>query len=214
MTRVYLIRHGETDWNRDGICMGQLDIPLNDRGRRQAELTAERLSSESIDVIYSSDLSRVLETAQAIAARHGLEPLVRRDLRELHYGHWQGYTREEVEIRFPEAFSVSATDMGFRPKAGESRVELHERALRAFAEIVEQHRGQTVVIVTHGGVIRSLVNHVLQEGSEHGKGIFYSWGFLCNNCSITLVEEGEEGRLQIRTLNDLCHLGSRDNWTL
>jgi broad specificity phosphatase PhoE len=210
MTRVFLIRHGETDWNRDGICMGQLDIPLNERGKRQAELAAERLSGESIDVIYASDLSRALETAQMIAARHGLEPIVRRDLRELHYGHWQGYTREEVEVLYPEAYSVSATDMGFRPKAGESRLELHERALRAFHEIVEKHSGQTVAIVAHGGVIRSVVNHILQEGSEQGKGIFFSWGFLCSNCGITLIEESEEGRLQIRTLNDLCHLASLD----
>jgi len=211
MTRIYLIRHGETDWNRDEICMGQKDVPLNERGRRQAALTAERLAAEPIDTVYTSDLSRALETARLIAERHGLVPIPRRDLRELDYGCWQGLKSEEIRERFPQAFAIGAEgedSLGFQPESGESRLQLYRRAVRAFEEILQEHPDQTVVIVTHGGVIRCVVNSILQRGSNQGKerGIFYSLGFACDNCAITLVEARDDGLLRIISLNDTCHL--------
>ncbi len=214
MTRMYLIRHGETDWNRDEICMGQMDIPLNEQGRRQAALTAERLASEHLNIIYSSDLSRAVETAQIIARRqpHHPEVIVRKDLRELHYGHWQGYKREDLEERFPEAFTAGdphrVDPLSFQPKGGESMRQLYERAVRAFQEILEKHQGQTVAIVAHGGVIRHVVNYVLQQGAplfRDAQDTFISFGFAVSNCGITLIQQEPEG-LVIRTLNDTCHL--------
>ncbi len=213
MTRVYLIRHGETDWNRDEICMGQMDIPLNERGRRQAERTAERLAPERLDVIYSSDLSRAVETAQIIARRqpHPPEIVRRRDLRELHYGHWQGYRFEDLRERFPEAFREDAPrhadPLRFRPEGGESVQQLYERAVRAFREILAGHPGGTVAIVAHGGPIRHIVEWVLQRGAPRFRDgeAFVSFGFAVSNCGITLIQQEPEG-LVIRVLNDTCHL--------
>lgn len=210
MTRIYLIRHGETDWNRDEICMGQMDVPLNEQGRRQALLTAEHLASERIDAIYTSDLSRALETARPIAECHGLNPITRRDLRELDYGRWQGLRSEEIRRRFPQAFTIGAEgedSLGFQPEGGESRLQLYKRVTQAFEEILQGHPNETVVIATHGGVIRCLVNYVLQRGSNHqNKGIFYSLGFACDNCAITTIEARDDGRLWIVSLNDTSHL--------
>ncbi len=212
MTRTYLIRHGETDWNRAGLCMGQMDIPLNELGHRQAELTAERLASLGIDAVYSSDLVRALETARPIAARHGLTPVALKELRELHYGRWQGHSHEEIERLFPQAFRIGPPEesIEFQPEGGESRYQLYQRSVRAFEEIWAKHRGQTVVLVTHGGVIRCLVNYVLQRDSEQNKGIFYSRGFLCDNCGITLIESRDDGHPRVKYLNDRCHLESLD----
>ena len=216
MTEIYLIRHGETDWNRDGICMGQLDIPLNERGRRQAERTAERLASERLDRLYSSDLSRALETAQIIARRqpHSPEIRIRKDLRELHYGHWQGYRREEVELRFAEAFREGdphrVDPLSFQPQGGESVRQLYERAVRAFREILKESEGRSVAVVAHGGVIRHIVNYVLQQGAplfRDREPEFVSFGFLVSNCGITHLSREEEGWV-LRTLNDTCHLES------
>jgi len=211
MTHIYLIRHGETDWNRDEICMGQTDIPLNELGRRQAELTAERLASEELDVIYSSDLTRAVQTAQIISRLQTRRPKIiqRRDLRELDYGAWQGHRREELEARFPEAFSRGdphrADPLDFKPQGGESLRELRERSIRAFREILKLHRGETVAVVAHGGVIRHIVNYVLQQGAPLCRDDFLSFGFLISNCGITLiVEESEE--LAISFLNDTSHL--------
>jgi broad specificity phosphatase PhoE len=216
MTRIYLIRHGETDWNRDGICMGQLDVPLNERGRRQAELTAERLVHERLDVIYSSDLSRAVETAKIIRERqpHHPEIIQRPDLRELNYGCWQGLRREELEERFPEAFSRGdphrADPLDFKPQGGESLRELRERSIKAFHEILELHRGEAVAVVAHGGVIRHIINYVLQRGApllRDQEPEFVSFGFLVSNCGIThIAYEAEEEEWVLYTLNDTCHL--------
>jgi len=217
MTHIYLIRHGETDWNRDGICMGQLDIPLNERGRRQAERTAKRLAAQRLDRLYSSDLSRALETARAIARRQPHDPEIRarRDLREMDYGHWQGYRREEIELRFAEAFQDGdphRTDpLRFHPRGGESLRQLYERSVRAFREIVEESRGETIAVVAHGGVIRCIVEWVLQQGAPRFREgeAFISFGFAVSNCGITLIREEPEG-LVIRFLNDTCHLQPPD----
>ena len=217
MTHIYLIRHGETDWNRDGICMGQMDVPLNARGRRQAERTAERLAPVRLDRLYSSDLSRARETAQIIVERqpHAPEIRTRRDLREMDYGHWQGYRREEIELRFAESFQDGdphRTDpLAFRPQGGESLQELYERSVRAFREIFAESRGETVAVVAHGGVIRCMVEWVLQQGAPRFREgePFISFGFAVSNCGITHIQEEPEG-LVLRVLNDTCHLQPLD----
>jgi broad specificity phosphatase PhoE len=134
-TRVYIVRHGETDWNAELRVMGQLDIPLNERGRAQAHRTAELLAHEHFDAIYSSDLVRAIETAQIIAAPHALDVLTLPELREAYYGLWEGLTRDEVLKKFPEEYAMRSLDpANFRPSGGESRKELYTRAARIFSE--------------------------------------------------------------------------------
>lgn len=138
MILVYLVRHGQTDWNHDDLCMGQQDIPLNDLGRRQAELTAERLAKEKLASIYSSDLGRALQTAEIIAEPHGLEPITRRALREMNYGRWESHTRAEIERLFPESREIDwerEDSLSFQPPGGESRRALYDRTTQEFEAI-------------------------------------------------------------------------------
>lgn len=210
MICIYLIRHGETDWNRERICMGQRDIPLNALGQRQAELTARRLADEPFDLIYSSDLARAFQTAQAIVQPHHLEPITRQALRELDYGDWEGLARLEIEQRWPEVreFNGRQEDsLAFQTPGGESRLELYRRATQEFEQLCHRHQDQTIALVIHGGVIRAIVNYVLSQGvqarqDEH----FYTPSFACDNCGVTLVNTRRETELQIAYLNDTSHL--------
>lgn len=144
MTTVLLVRHGETDWNRDRRLQGQTDVPLNDAGRAQAAALARELAGTEVDAVYSSDLARSLETARAIAEPHGLEVVTRAALRERHFGSWEGLTDEEIRARFPEAATGPWGD-------AETHEQLTERVLAALHEIAASHPGGVVVVVTHGG---------------------------------------------------------------
>jgi broad specificity phosphatase PhoE len=141
VTTLLLIRHGETDWNAEGRLQGHTDRPLNDFGRRQAGALAERLAGDGITAVYSSDLARALETAEILAARLELPVVTNPDLRERNWGSWEGLTgteRDRVEY------------------VGESTDAHGERMVRAVRRIAEQHPGERVVVVTHGGSLRRI----------------------------------------------------------
>ena len=133
MTTLILARHGETDWNRDGIWQGHGDPPLNDLGRRQATELAGRLADVSIDALYSSDLKRAYETAEIVARAKGLGITADPDLREMDVGSWSGLTSEEIATRFP----------GMAGHDGESREAFDERAVGALHRIAKAHEGRT-----------------------------------------------------------------------
>jgi broad specificity phosphatase PhoE len=140
VTRLLLVRHGETDWNADGRLQGQTDRPLSEFGRRQARQLAEELAEEDLDAIYASDLARARETAEIVGERLGLPVVLDADLREKDWGTWEGLTaaeRDRVEF------------------VGESTEAHQERMLRALRRIAERHPdGGSVVVVTHGGSMR------------------------------------------------------------
>lgn len=153
MTTFILVRHGETDWNRDGIWQGHGDPPLNEVGRRQAVELAERLAGTAIDALYSSDLRRAYETAEIIAAAKGLEITANPDLREIDVGSWSGLTRAQIEERFP----------GMERQDGEASDAFDARAVGVLRRIASAHDGHQVLVVTHGGVIRALDRHLSGE---------------------------------------------------
>lgn len=151
MTRFFLVRHGETEWNRIHRIQGSSDIPLNDTGRSQALKVGGVLSRHTFDLIVSSPLSRAMETATIIARRLQMPlPLPLPALVERHYGEAEGATREELDARFP----------GDTPVPGrENRDDVHKRVLRALGDLAIRHPHADIVAVTHGGVIRSVVEH-------------------------------------------------------
>jgi 2,3-bisphosphoglycerate-dependent phosphoglycerate mutase len=154
LTRLIAVRHGETAWNVDTRLQGQLDIPLNQRGREQARLAAATLVEDAPDVIYSSDLSRALETAQAVAALSGQPIVTDTGLRERHFGRWEGHTYAEVEQRWPvESESWRRRDPDFGPPDGETLQGFFERCVATLTRIASAHSGQTVLLVAHGGVL-------------------------------------------------------------
>jgi 2,3-bisphosphoglycerate-dependent phosphoglycerate mutase len=153
-TRLIVIRHGETAWNVDGRLQGQLDIPLNERGREQARRTAHWLAEDAPDVVVSSDLSRARATAEAIATFNRCPLLFDEGLRERSFGSFQGFTHVEVAERWPEQSARwKSRDPEFQPGDGESLNTLFERTEAALLRIAEAHAGKTVVVVAHGGVL-------------------------------------------------------------
>lgn len=155
MTELILVRHGETDWNRDGRFQGHADPPLNRAGRRQALALAEELEGLELDVVYTSDLRRAAETAEIIASQRRI-PLHRDPgLREVDVGSWSGLTRAEIDERFP----------GADRHDGESRDAHRDRVLQAVTAIAERHPGRRILIVSHGGSLRAVLSHARGDES-------------------------------------------------
>lgn len=153
-TRIVAIRHGETAWNVDTRIQGHLDIPLNTTGLWQADQVARALADEPITAIYTSDLKRAHATAQAVARSTGAPLTTHTGLRERSFGHFQGRTFAEIEAELPEdAHRWRKRDPHYAPEGGESLVTLKERIERTVAQLAQQHLGEQVVMVAHGGVL-------------------------------------------------------------
>jgi broad specificity phosphatase PhoE len=162
VTRLYLVRHGATQRTAEDRFSGAEGVELSEEGKSQANLLGERIDSEQPRAIYSSPLSRAVETAKLVATRCAL-PLETRDgLREIGHGHWEGLTRLEVETRYPEEYaSWEADPFTFAPQQGESGVAVLARALPVIREIVTRHEGERVVVVSHKATIRLLLSSLL-----------------------------------------------------
>ena len=156
-TTLVLVRHGETDWNRERRFQGHADVPLNDEGRRQARELADRLVGETYAAAYSSPLSRALETAQILASSLHVEVEPRAGLMEVDVGSWSGLTTAEVESRFPEGFRRWAADRSGGWTDGETYDELGRRVVADLLTVAERHPSERILAVTHGGAIRAVL---------------------------------------------------------
>jgi broad specificity phosphatase PhoE len=164
MTTLLLVRHGETDWNRDGRWQGGSDTRLNDLGREQARALAEQLDGD-IAVIYSSDLARAHETAEIVAARLGLEVRVDPRLRERGFGSWEGLTMPEIEERFVEAHRCWRAGEGAGADDAETFEDFSARVKDFLADVLRLHPDEEVLVISHGGSIR--VIHALAAGLDY-----------------------------------------------
>jgi probable phosphoglycerate mutase len=153
-TTIVLVRHGETDWNRENRFQGHSDPPLNALGRAQARELAEELALQRVTVAYTSPLRRASQTAEILASRLGVEVHPSETLMEVDVGSWSGLTREEVESRYPDGYR-RWLEYGHGWEDGETYEELGERVVSGLLEIGSGHPGETVLTVTHGGPIRS-----------------------------------------------------------
>ncbi len=198
-TTLILLRHGETLWNRDGRFQGQLDIELNDTGRRQARQAARRLARERIDVIYSSDLRRASETAEIVAQGRGMTPITTPALRERHWGDWQGLYGAEVRDRFPELVRRWAQgDPDMASAGGETIRELCRRVSAWVSEIPAKHPGQTVLAVGHGAALKAMIGGLIGLPMEMlGR-------FRLDNASVSIIELRDD-RPVLALLNDTAH---------
>jgi len=159
-TRALLIRHGETAWNSTGRWQGHAPVPLNEAGMAQSAALGRYLARNGFRIcaVYSSDLKRALQTAEAIGAALGLPVLTDVRLREVDLGDWQGLTREEAEVWDADRYAAFRADWRHVPTPdGESRDELQRRARAAFEEITARHPGQTIALISHGGTIGMLL---------------------------------------------------------
>ena len=156
-TRVLAIRHGETAWNVDTRIQGQLDVPLNDIGRWQAHRLALAVSDEGIDAVYASDLLRAMQTAQAVAAGTGREIVTDPGLRERGFGVFEGLTYAEIQQRFPEMSERwRKRDPTFGAPGGETLRDFFDRSVATVTRLALAHPGQTIAVVSHGGVMDAL----------------------------------------------------------
>ncbi len=200
MTRVVAVRHGETEWNRTERLQGWAPVPLNERGREQAAAAGEWLADAySFDRVFVSDLTRTIETADIVleaadgtptsSAPVSHEP----DWRERNLGVYQGLTYGEVDDRFPDyGLSERARRNPHTvPEGGESYADMADRVTRRFSEIVDDYRGETMLVVTHGGPLHLLLGHakgmsIPEALTEHSQ----------NNCAVNEFEVSD-GRIDV-----------------
>lgn len=154
VTRILAVRHGETTWNRDTRIQGHTDIDLNDLGRWQAGRLAQALRDESIAAVYSSDLKRARDTAQAVADVHDLPVHAHFGLRERAFGRFEGHTWDELELHYPaETLAWRKRMPDFAPPGGETLLQLRERVIQTVLSLAERHPGEQILVVAHGGVL-------------------------------------------------------------
>src|SRR5690606_1990432 len=151
-TRLCIVRHGETDWNTARRIQGQIDIPLNDRGREQARAAAQGLAGETFAAIYSSDLQRARDTAAAASAVLKLPVQLEAGLRERHYGEYQGLTQDDIRAR-PDHARYLQRDPAFDFGNGESLAAFAERIKSTLNGLAQRHAGERILIFAHGGVL-------------------------------------------------------------
>lgn len=153
-TELLVVRHGETEWNATGRIQGHLDVGLNVRGRLQAEAVAERLAGETFSALYSSDLKRSIETAEAIGTTTGHQMILDARLREWDLGVLAGLIRTEAEAQFPEAYRIYVEGIvDAVVQEGESIRKRYERTTDGLESIAMAHNSERVVVVTHGGAL-------------------------------------------------------------
>lgn len=197
--QLRLIRHGESVANRDKRIQGQLDYPLSAEGKQQARLIAKWLKSDKIDAIYSSDLSRAYDTAQEIAAYHqGIVVQQRTDLREILLGRFQGLTDVEIEERYPQYSGGNWMSTGLEDV--EQVDQLRERAFALLDALSRKHQGESIVCVSHGGFIGSLIMNILQIDWREKR--IFAFG----NTSMTTLYYPSFEEFMILGVNETPHL--------
>lgn len=201
--RVYLVRHGVTEWNQTLRYQGQTDIPLCDFGRQQAASLAERMARLKVDAFYTSDLARAAETAAIVAAPHGLAVEPRTVFREINFGRWEGLTAVQVRDRFGDIYQQwLEKPLGVRPPGGETYAEVAWRTRQGVADLVASHPGRNVVLVAHGGAIRCII------GTALGMDLNLFWKLRTDNASLSIVDYPEPHKGILLLFNDVSHLVS------
>ncbi len=177
--RLIMVRHGETIWNAEKKIQGHSDVPLSELGKEQVLATAAYLAEEELEAIYTSDLSRAIDTALAIGGNRGLTPIIDQRLREAHMGIWEGLNFGTIYTKYRKEYDAwYGNENGIIP-GGEGVKEVEKRVLDFLNEVSFKHH-DNVAIATHGGVIKSVLGHAL--GPE------YLWGRIIDNASITIVK--------------------------
>ncbi|MGJ3238269.1 MAG: histidine phosphatase family protein [Anaerolineae bacterium] len=195
--QIFIVRHGETDYNVHHRWQGHLDVPLNDTGKKQAQALADYFTDQPIDTIISSDLKRAADTACAIAKPRQLKVHYDDRLREIKLGVFQGLTRAQICITYPQAALRWDNDDTYAVSGGESRVQLQQRAYQAWQAIIAHQTARQVLVVSHGGTIRLLLRRLFPETTNYVK---------LKNTSISIIECNTDGAWVPTALNITPHL--------
>ena len=201
MTRIILVRHGRTEWNRVERFRGRANVPLDDTGLAQAEAAGKRIAADwDVAAVYSSPLSRAVQTAQAIARHYSLPVTAHPGLFDIDYGQWQGLTPDEARQQWPELVNAwYHAPQTARIPGGESLDDLRARGMAAVSELAARHAGRTIVLVGHTVVNRVILLGVLGLGHDR------FWRIRQDTGAINVFEaEGNEYTLV--SLNETSHL--------
>lgn len=189
--RLYFLRHGETDWNKERRMQGTIDIPLNEKGRRIAELTAKELSKIPFDLIISSPLSRAVETARIVTGHADIPLRIDVRLRELSWGEWEGLTQDDLkQMGYKEGLNLFFTDP-FQfpcPPGGDSIQQVCERGKQFFEDVTHDPtlQDKTILVSTHGCALRGVLNHLYEDPMDFWQ------GKVPANCAVSIVDvDGE-----------------------
>jgi broad specificity phosphatase PhoE len=209
--RLVLVRHGETEWNRNGQFQGQIDVPLNDNGRAQGEKAAEFLKSVTLDAAYTSYMARPKETAEIVLKHHpGLTLHEVNDLREISHGEWEGRFEADIEASYPGMLHQWQTEPEtVQMPDGENLKQIWHRAILAWKEIVEAHSPQgdddpvqTVLVVAHDAINKAILCHVVGLGTEA------FWRFKQGNGAVSVIDypNGIDSAPVLNAANITTHL--------
>jgi broad specificity phosphatase PhoE len=200
MTRIYLVRHGQTEWNRELRFRGRADISLNENGFKQAQAIADSLMNKGLNAIYTSPLKRSIETARPAAAVFHLEIENLQGFIDINYGEWEGLAYDEVR----QQYAILYRKWEEQPHLvkfpnGESLKEVRRRSVAAFIEIVEKNSGNSILIIPHRVINKVLLCALLGISNA------YFWGIRQDTGCINEIEYSN-GRFVLVKMNDTCHL--------
>ncbi len=200
MTLAYLMRHGQTAWNKSEIFRGRADVPLNETGLKEAELAAAYFRDRKVDAVYSSPISRAVQTAEKIADALGLKVLPHPGITDMSFGDWEGRPIKEVEHRDAERFRLwQEAPHLLKVPGGESLAEVRTRAVAALEDAIRKHEKGTVIMVTHRVVTKVLICAILGLDESH------FWQIDQDSTAINLVRY-KGGRYALSLMNETCHL--------
>ncbi len=202
MTRIILVRHGETTWNVEGRYQGQEDTPLSERGLEQGRLLAQGLKNIPIDRAFSSPLKRSFQTCQFCAELHGLDVTADARLSEINHGSWEGRLAADIEAAYPETFARWHTTPHLvqMPDGGENLEDVRCRVRAAFDDYVAQYPDETLLVAAHDAVNKAIICDLMGIGMEH------FWQIKQDNTCVNVLEY-QDGVWRIVTLNNTAHMG-------
>ena len=200
MGTLLIVRHGETEWNAEGRIQGHTDIGLSERGAEQARSLAGRLANLHIDAAYSSDLKRTSETAKLALGDRDIVLNETPLLREYNKGAFEGMTLTEIKAQFPEEYPrYLEKDLDYAPKGGETARDVSARMAGIISKIKSDHLDETVLVVSHGGVLRAAMVSLL------GMPLEGNWSFVFGNCGLTTVDTYHDNAI-LHQFNDTSHI--------
>ena len=200
MTEIILIRHGETDWNRDQVFRGRIDVALNEVGLTQARALQGSLHDSEIDGMYSSPLSRAFETASILGEKRNVDVNTEEGLIDVDFGKWQGLSHQKVKEEYKDLYEtwLAQPDLVTFPD-GESLKEVRIRSMESLEEVIKNNPGKTLALVSHRVVLKVLLCTIL------GLELSRFWYLRQDTCAINRVEY-KDGNYLLTLLNDTGHL--------
>ena len=200
MTSVYLVRHGQTAWNKEEIFRGRTDVPLDETGLKQAELAAEYFKGMEIDAIYSSPLSRALQTAQKIAQFHNLKVQPLSGIIDMSFGDWEGRPHQEIREKDSKTYRQWVEEPHLvRLPGGEGLDDVRGRAMAALKEVIRNHPEKTLILVSHRVICKVLICAILGLDNSH------FWQITQDTTAINLIQY-RKGNSILSLMNETCHL--------